>query len=293
MAALIPLAGMRRRIADSFAACLLALLPGAAPAAAQVLPSPTLSIPRTSNSSFDWGFSTGFDYVAGKYGAKCGVSITAITCTTTGTTVFELPATAMLQLGRLRLEVTVPFIDIEGPGRFSGNLGIPVIVAPATTDPKHRSGLGDFTVGAAWLISREDTFLPGIEIAGMTKLPTAGSGLGTGKSDFGGQVNLYRTLTPWLTAYGSLGYLWVGDLNTVKLHSGAHAAAGADFKIFSFGGGAMLDFQQSAWQGAPTFVTLDPYVTWHMLGGVGVTLYTTVGLTSASPSRGIGLRLSL
>ncbi len=293
MASWIPLAGARWRIAYCIGACFIPQVLGIAPAAAQLLPTPALSIPRTSKSNFDWGFSTGFDIVAGKYGANCAASIHALTCTTTGTTVFELPATAMLQVGRLRLEATVPFVDIEGPGRFSGNLGIPVIVAPASTDPKHRSGLGDFTIGAAWLISREDTFLPGIEIAGVTKLPTAGSGLGTGKSDYGAQVNLYRTFTPWLTAYGSLGYLWVGDINTIQLHSGVHATAGADFKIFSFGGGAMLDFQQSAWQGAPSYSTLDPYLTWHMLGGVGVTLYTTIGVTRASPSRGIGLRLSL
>src|SRR5665213_450920 len=191
MAAWIPPAGARWRLTCCLAACLLSSVLFIAPAAAQLLPSPMLSIPRTSKSDFDWGFSTGFDVVAGKYGANCTASIHALTCTTTGTTVFELPATAMLQAGRLRLEVTVPFVDIEGPGRFTSNLGIPVIVAPASIDPKHRSGLGDFTIGAAWLISREDTFLPGIEIAGVTKLPTASSGLGTGKSDYGAQVNLY------------------------------------------------------------------------------------------------------
>jgi hypothetical protein len=291
MAAWIPLAGARRR--RFFAACLLAPVLGIAPAAAQELPSPTLSIPRTSKSDFDWGFSTGFDLTTGKYGAKCGASIHAITCTTTGTTVFALPMTGMLQLGRLRLELTVPFVDIQGPGRFAGNLGIPVIVAPATTDPRSRSGLGDATIGAAWLIFREDNFLPSLEIAGVTKLPTAGSGLGTGKTDYGAQVNLYRTLAPGLTAFGSLGYLWVGDINTVQLHSGAHATAGADFKILSFGGGAMVDLQQSTWQGAPTQATLNPYLTWHMLGGLGVTLYTTVGMTRASPSRGVGFRLAL
>jgi hypothetical protein len=77
------------------------------------------------------------------------------------------------------------------------------------------------------------------------------------------------------------------------LHSGAHATAGADFRLFSLGGGAMLDLQQSAWQGAPDYVTLGPYLTWHIIGGVGVTLYTTIGLTRSSPSRGMGLRLVL
>lgn len=290
MTALIPIAALRRRLACCVAACLFGVLP----AAAQQLPSPTLSIPKTSSSSFDWGFSTGFEYVGGKYGATCALNIHALTCTSTGTTVIEIPATAMLQLGRLRVEATVPYVDIEGPGKFAGNIGIPVIVAPSTSDPKHRSGLGDISLGAAYLIAREGTFFPAVEIAGVTKLPSAGSGLGTGKYDYGAQVNLYRTLAPGLTAYGSLGYLWVGDINTIQLHSGAHATAGADFKFLSvFGVGAMVDLQQSAWAGAPNLATLNPYVTWHLLGPLGVTLYTTIGMTHASPSHGFGLRLTL
>ena len=247
----------------------------------------------TSSSSFDWGFSTGFDYVAGKYGATCALNIHALNCTTTGTTVVEIPATAMLQLDRLRVEATVPYVDIEGPGKFAGNIGIPVVVAPSTADPKHRSGLGDISLGAAFLVVREGTVLPAIEIAGVTKLPSAGSGLGTGKYDYGAQVNLYRTLAPGLTAYGSLGYLWVGDINTIQLHSGAHATAGADFKFLSYGIGAMVDLQQSAWAGAPNLATLNPYVTWRFLGPVGLTLYTTIGMTRASPNHGVGLRLTL
>ncbi len=262
-------------------------------AAAQQLPSPMLSIPRTSNASLDWGFSGGFDISSGKYGAKCGVNITAITCATTGTTLISIPMTGMLQVGRLRLEATVPFHHIQGPGRLSGNFGIPVIVAPSTADPKHRSGLGDISIGGAWLISRENSLFPGIEIAGVTKLPTAGNGFGTGKSDFGAQLSLHRTLTPWLSAYGSLGYLWVGETNSIKLHSGAHAAGGALFKFGSFGGGAILDFQQSSWTGAPDQVSFNPYLTWYVAGGLGVTIYTTVGMTRASPNRAIGFRLSL
>jgi hypothetical protein len=277
----------------TFAVCLVPLFV-VSPAEAQSLPAATLNIPQvSSNGGFDWGFSTGFDYVTGKYGVKCALQSISINCTSTGTTAFDVPATAMLQFDRLRLELTVPYVDIEGPGKFAVVLGVPVIVAPANNEPKHRSGLGDITVDAAWIISREDAFLPRVELAGVVKLPTAGDGLGTGKTDYGAQVNLYRTLLPGLTAFGSLGYQWVGDLNTIKLHSGARAAAGADFKFLSIGGGAMLDYRQSAWQGAPAYFALDPYVTWRIIGGLGVSIYTTIGLTRSSPSQGFGVRLTL
>ena len=281
------LARCGKRAAWTFAA-----LVAASPALAQTLPDATLSFADTSSKSFDWGATVGFDYVTGNYGAKCAVTL-SLTCTTTGTRVFVLPATAMLQIERLRLQVTAPYVDIEGPGQLAGDLGVPVIIAPLNTEPKHRSGLGDITVGAAYILLRENLFMPRIELAGTTKLPTAGSGLGTGKTDYGAQINLYRTLLPWLTTVGSVGYEWIGDINTVKLHSGWDATAGVNAKFLGLGGGALFNYQQSAWAGAPDYFTLNPYVTWPMLGVVGVTLYGTVGLTRSNPSQAFGVRFSL
>lgn len=259
---------------------------------APTIPTTTLMLPDTSSKSFDWGASVGLDYVTGNYGAKCAVSL-SLTCTTTGTTVFVLPVTAMVQVERLRLQATVPFVDIEGPGRFAGDLGVPVIVAPTNNEPRRRSGLGDISVGAAYILLRENLFMPRIELAGVTKLPTAASGLGTGKSDYAAQVNLYRTVLPWLTTFGSIGYEWVGDFNTVKLHSGGEAKVGADLKFLGMGAGALVDYRQSAWAGAPDYFALNPYVTWHMMGVVQVSLYGTVGLTRSSPSQAFGVRFGL
>jgi len=55
----------------------------------------------------------------------------------------------------------------------------------------------------------------------------------------------------------------------------------------------LLDYRQSLWQGAPNSFTLDPYVTLRMFGRVGVSVYTTLGLTRESPGRSIGFRLVL
>lgn len=273
-------------------ATLLAASPALAQTLAPTLPDATLMLPDTSSKSFDWGASVGFDYVSGNYGAKCAVSL-SLTCTTTGTTVFVLPATVMVQIERLRLEATVPYVDIEGPGRFAGDLGVPVIVAPANNQPRHRSGLGDISVGAAFILLRENLFMPRIELAGVTKLPTAGTGLGTGKTDYAAQINLYRTLLPWLTTFGSIGYDWVGDINTVKLHSGGEATAGLDAKFLGLGAGALVDYRQSAWAGAPDYFALSPYVHWPILGVAQISLYGAVGLTRSSPSQAFGIRFSL
>src|ERR1700680_1388700 len=88
------------------------------PAAAQVLPAPVLNVPQAApNGGVTWGFSTGFDYISGKYGASCALQNISLTCTSSGTTAFDIPATAMVQIDRLRLDLTVPYVDIEGPGK--------------------------------------------------------------------------------------------------------------------------------------------------------------------------------
>src|SRR5437764_13357505 len=250
-----------------------ALLCAAAPVCAQTLPTPSLEFPDVSDQGFTWGVSSGFDYTTGKYGATCALQSLSLTCTTTGTTVFDVPLTGMIQFDRLRLEATVPWVDIEGPGKFAGVLGVPIIVAPANNEPKHRSGLGDITAGAAFIVSREDVVLPRLEIEGVVKLPTAADGLGTGKTDYGAQVNLFKTVVAGLTAFGSAGYQWIGDINTIQLHSGIRGSAGAELTLLPLAVGIALDYRQRAWQGAPDYFALTPYAKWEIVAGIGVGVY--------------------
>jgi len=261
------------------------------PAFAQSLPVPTMVIPEASSKrGFDLGFSTGFDYVTG---AKCSLKNKSVSCVSTGTSAFSVPITVMAQLDRVRIQVTAPFVDIEGPGEISGVLGVPEIVGNSSSDFKRRSGLGDISVGSALILIREGIIVPRIEIAGIVKLPTGKNGLGTGKTDYGTQLTFYRPLWTGATTFGSVGYQWVGDVNTIRLHNGARATAGLDLNFGALGVGALLDYRQSLWQGAPNSFTLDPYLTLRVFGGLGVSVYTTLGLTPESPGRGFGFRLVL
>jgi hypothetical protein len=266
----------------------------ASSASAQTLPAPSLSFPQASDEGFTWGVSTGIDYSTGSYGAKCTFQTISVTCTSIGTTVIDIPSTGMVQVGRLRLEATVPWVHIEGPGKIAGVFGVvPTVVAPTNTEPKSRSGLGDITAGVAVVVSREDVFLPRLEIEGVAKLPTAADGLGTGKTDYGAQLNVFKTVLPGLTAFGSLGYQWIGDINTVSLHSGARATAGAEFHFISITAGGLLDYRQSTWQGSPDYFAFDPYARLDVIAGLGVEVYGTFGMTRSSPSSGFGVRLTL
>jgi hypothetical protein len=63
---------------------------------------------QAETNSFE--LSTGFDYSVGKYGAALDTSIKSV------------PIEAKAQLGRLRLQASLPYIWITGPGQIVGGV---------------------------------------------------------------------------------------------------------------------------------------------------------------------------
>jgi hypothetical protein len=248
-----------------------------------------MGIPEASSKrGFDWGGSLGFDYITS---AKCSLLSTTVSCTSTDSSAFSISPAVMAQFDRLRLEVTVPYVDIEGPGTLNGALGPRKIVGQAGTPTNRRSGLGDVSVGAAFIIVREGRIMPRLELAGVVKAPTAANGLGTGQTDYGAQITFYRPLWTGVKTFGSLGYQRIGDPNTFRLHDGERATVGLDVNYSNWGGGALLDYEKSLFSGVPNTFTVDPYVTLPFLFGSGVQVYTTIALTRLSPNHEVGVRL--
>lgn len=260
-------------------------------AEAQTLPGPSMNIPEASSKrGFDWGASLDFDYITSVDCSRLG---TAFSCTSTGSSAFSISPALMAQYDRLRVEVTVPYVDIEGPGTLSGALGPRTIVGQSAGPTNRRSGLGDVSVGAAFIILREGPILPRLELAGVVKIPTAANGLGTGQTDYGAQVTFYRPLLTGVRLFGSLGYQRIGDPNTLQLHDGERATVELDINYSNWGGGALLDYEKSLFPGVPNSFQVDPYVTVPFLFGSGLQVYTTIALTHLSPNHEVGVRLVL
>ena len=250
-----------------------------------------MGIPEASSKrGFDWGGSLNFDYVTS---AKCTLLSTAFSCTSAGSSAFSISPAVMAQFDRLRLEVTVPFVDIEGPGTLAGALGSRTLVGQPGTPTNRRSGLGDVSVGAALIILREGRILPRLEVAGVVKVPTAVNGLGTGQTDYGVQMTFYRPLLTGIKTFGSIGYQRIGDPNTLRLHNGGRATFGLDVNYSNWGGGALLDYEKSLFPGVPNSFTVDPYVSLPFVFGSAFQVYTTVALTRQSPNHEVGVRLVL
>lgn len=219
--------------------------------------------------------ATGFDYSSGRYGG------------TSDTTVLSIPLDLRAQFGRLRVEATLPYLDVKGPGSFTGG----IVVGSGATQTT-RSGLGDLTLGAAWLVHKDDRSFPAVEFEGFVKVPTAASGLGTGKFDYTAQVNLYHSITPRVMLFGTIGYQWLSNYQTYILKDGALASGGVNFKpATDFNIGMSANYRQEYYQGLGSQFAVSPYMLWNFNTNWRVSVYGIVGATRASPRYGVGMRL--
>lgn len=227
-------------------------------------------------STTTWEAYLGTDYFVGDYNAA------------SDTTVISVPLLLRVQLDRLRLEATVPYLYVDGPGIFAGG-----VVVPGGSGAS-RSGLGDLNLGAAYLLNIGGQSAPTFEIAGMVKLPTAGSGLGTEKFDYTAQLNVYYPLSMQVLLFASAGYQVLGDYGTYELEDGIVASGGLNYissQSLSLGFG--VNYRQQYYQGLGDYVSISPYLQWNIGGMWRITGYGLVGLTEASPRFGAGLRLGL
>lgn len=221
-----------------------------------------------------WQIGTGLDYSEGKYGG------------TTKTTVLSVPVDARIELDRFRLDLTLPWENVTGPGILAG--GVVVGTGPVKT----RSGLGDLDATGAFTLTHDEGGLPAIDIGGSIKFPTANSELGTGKFDYSVQGNVYHSFTPQLMLFGSVGYQWLTSTSTIALKDGITASGGVNFKATDdVSVGLSANFRQEYFDSLGDQFTVSPYVLWNLMPNWRVSAYATAGAGKASPEFGVGGRL--
>lgn len=232
---------------------------------------------QSDTNSFE--LSSGVDYSVGKYGAAADTSVKSV------------PLEAKAQVGRLRVQATLPYVWIKGPGQIVGGV---VVGSSNPTAVAARQGVGDLSLAAAYRVSDEHGALPTIELGGTAKLPSASMTIGTGQVDYGANVVLYKTVGPQVTAFGSLGYSWLGSPATYRLKNGVSAYGGINFRPDpAVNLGASLSYREPVANGVQGQAAVSPYVSYRFSRHFGLTGYTTAGLNDASPQLGAGLRLTL
>ena len=223
--------------------------------------------------------SSGFDYSVGKYGA------------TVDTSVKDVPLEAKAQLGRLRLQASLPYVWIKGPGQIVGGV---VVGSNNPGAVAERQGIGDLTLSSAFRLTNDSVALPMIELGGNVKLPIADQTIGTGKTDYGVNVAMYKSLGPEVTLFGSVGYSWLGSPAAYQLKDGITGYGGLNLRPDpAMNLGASVSYREPVATGLSGQAAVSPYLTYRFSQHLGLTAYGLAGLNDASPRIGAGLRLTL
>lgn len=234
--------------------------------------------PTSKPDTTTFELATGVDYSTGDYGAA------------TNTSVVSIPVDMKAQLGRLRLQASLPYVFLKGPGQLVGGV---IVSAPGGATVK-RDGIGDLSLTAAYLLNSEHGALPAFEIGGAVKLPTAKTTIGTGETDFSATLSAYKSLSPQVMLFGSVGYSWLGSPSTYQLKNGITASGGLNFRPEeSQNYGVSVAYREPVAAGLKGQAVVSPYMTYKVTRTWGFTLYGIAGLNNASPNWGAGLRLSL
>lgn len=184
--------------------------------------------------------SAGFDYTSGNYG------------TPYSTDIWDVPFSAGYEADRWSVKLTVPWVSISGAsdvipgigrvknnnphgrghGQGNGNGGSTPVPPPVSETTGSASGLGDIVAQATYGLLRDDASQFGLDLTGKVKFGTASAdkGLGTGKNDYGVNLDAYKGFGAW-TVFGGAGYMKYGSSEYIVLHNGWNANVGASYKM--------------------------------------------------------------
>src|SRR5499427_9987182 len=196
-------------------------------------------------------WSVGAEYSSGDYGAP------------QKTDIFYVPFAVKYETGPWAYKVTVPFVEITGPGNVIGAGGDRIVIPGVNQPRRTASGLGDI-VGAVFYNALDDRKAPvGLDLGAKVKFGTANSdkGLGTGENDFAVQADFFKAMGKF-TPFGTIGYRWYGDPPGVNFRNVPYASLGGAYRLSQDTSlGAVYDFRDSVFAGGPKVSELTGYVS--------------------------------
>ncbi|MBI3527053.1 MAG: transporter [Betaproteobacteria bacterium] len=226
--------------------------------------------------------STGFDYSSGDYGGS------------TSTDILSIPVIGKYETGPWTYKLTVPFIEVTGPGNVVPGVGRENAVkgkkGAAVSGTSTESGLGDITGAVTYNLFAGSASAPAIDLTGKIKLGTADrdKGLGTGENDYSVQVDAYQIFGR-VTGFATLGYSILGSSSAIPLDNVFYVAIGAGYKFDDrLSGGLMLDLRQAASSTSGERRELTGYVNYKLDKDWKVQGYLLQGFADGSPDFGFG-----
>jgi opacity protein-like surface antigen len=255
-----------------------ALLLLASPALAQQVSEPVSRAPRA-----DGELTAGVQYQTGEYGT--GESIETSSAV----------AGARVVVGRVILSASLPYTRIDAPGNVvtggGGLLGLPIIVDPSRPATRvRRQGLGDARLGAAWVLP-----VKALDLAayGQVKLPTARSGLGTGKADYSVGAEAAKTFGA-VAPFANVTYTISGNPDGYRLRDTWAGQAGLNAALGScLSGQLAYGYAQNPSAATVDEQQLSARLTAGVSSKLSLSLQGGAGLSRSAPEAAAAVQLGL
>lgn len=225
--------------------------------------------------------STGFDFSTGKYGQAEKTNITYV------------PLTGKYERERWIFKVTVPWLEIDGPGGVSADSRV-VTGSGVGSNRVVESGIGDTVLGATYSAFQWQEQKVYIDIGTKVKLPTASEskGLGTGKIDYTLLGDVYKTIDHF-TVLGTLGYKIFGDPAGIDLNNVWFGTLGGVYKFnHENSAGLMVDLREATTNTASDLREYTLFYSHKFNDAYKMQTYVVKGDTRSSVDWSVGAALS-
>lgn len=250
-----------------------------------------------------YSLGIGFEFATGDYG------------TDTTTDSFRIPLTVgYYPSDRIDLSLEIPYIyqsagttvslggmrfpgdsdmgsgmNGSGSGMMGGFGGSSSAGAEGRTES--RSGLGDITLTAGYILLKESAVIPLVRPIAYVKFPTADEdeGLGTGEFDLGGGLSLAKWFGRWSTDVEGM-YITPGSSSDFEPDNYWTYLGALSYRFTDhFSSGLALSGATAAFDGAPDALEAKARINYWtseraILGG-----YVAKGLSEGSPDYGVGI----
>lgn len=241
----------------------------------------------------------GVDYSTGKYG------------TAFNTDIWDAPFSVGYEADRWSVKLTVPYVNVSGASNVIPGVGRVLNINPharghgigvtggiggggsPTVVSGSASGLGDVVAQATYGLVRDDAAQFGLDVTGKVKFGTANEnkGLGTGKNDYGVNLDAYKGFGQW-TAFGGAGWTKYGSSTYIPLHNGWNANVGAGYKLSDADSvGAYYYYREKISDAGFAQRELTGYWNHHFSDALRLQAYALAGFSDGSPDWGLGASL--
>lgn len=215
------------------------------------------------------------------------------------TTIHYLPVSYDYTASNWNLKVAIPYLEVSGAGNVLVNVGGigtgDLSGFESSEDSTTSRGKGDTVLSATYQFPSFAEGMPFIDLGIEVKIPTADEekSLGTGKTDYGLQLDLYQMLGD-STLFATAGYKFRGKSTLFsEMSNSAYLSLGFSRPLSQkWSYGLIYDYREAASESSKETHEVLPYMSWLPAPGWTLMSYAVKGFTRDSADYALGMQLN-